>query len=56
MKRIMIYAVLLAMSVLALTGCKKKDEPAVQPETQMQTEERANTRRRSAQLLYRRMD
>ena len=38
MKRKMIYAVLLAMSVLALTGCKKKDEPAVQPETQVQTE------------------
>ena len=37
MKRKMIYAVLLAMSVLALTGCKKKDEPAVQPETQEQT-------------------
>ena len=33
MKRKMIYAVLLAMSVLALTGCKKKDKQTAQPET-----------------------
>ena len=38
MKRKIICAVILTMSVLALTGCKKKSEQTVQPETQIQTE------------------
>ena len=38
MKRKIICAVILTMSVLALTGCKKKNEQTVQPETQIQTE------------------
>ena len=38
MKRKIICAVILTMSVLALTGCKKKSEQTVQLETQIQTE------------------